>query len=222
MKISENTINILKNFSSINGSILVRPGNILTTVGVQRTIYATATVEESFPRQFAIYELPKFLGILSLFHDHDIDFGENQLTIVAGNQIVNFTYADESTIIAPPVDKKIVVDPADIEFSINHYDFHKVLKAASILQVPNIAVVGDGETIKVCAVNSSNPTSNTFNIEVGATDKRFNMVFRVEYLVKLLPLSYHVKINSRGISSFTDNDIQYFVMTESNQSVFNS
>jgi len=222
MKISENTINILKNFSNINGSILVRPGNVLTTVGVQRTIYATATVEEEFPQQFAIYELPKFLGILSLFQDHDITFGEHQLTIVGGNHIVNFTYADVSTIIAPPIDKKIVVDPAEIEFKINHFDFHKVLKAAAILQVPNIAVVGDGETIKISAVNSKNPTSDTFSIEVGATDKRFNMVFRVEYLVKLLPLSYNIKINSKGISSFTDNNIQYFIMTESNESNFNS
>jgi len=222
MKISENTINILKNFSNINGSILVRPGNVLTTVGIQRTIFATATVEEEFPQQFAIYELPKFLGILSLFQDHDITFGKHQLTIVAGNQIVNFTYADENTIISPPADKKIVVDPAEIEFSINHSDFHKVLKAAAILQVPNIAVVGDGETIKVRALNANDPSSCMFNIEVGATEKKFNMVFRVEYLVKLLQLNYNVKINSRGISSFTDNNIQYFVMTESGQSEYNS
>ena len=221
MKISENTINILKNFSNINGSILVRPGNVLTTVGVQRTIYATATVEESFPQQFAIYELPKLLGILSLFQDYDIDFGENQLTINAGNQIVNFTYANTSTIISPPEDKKIIVDPAEIEFSINHSDFHKILRASSILQVPNIAVVGDGNTIKICAINSKNPTSDTFSIEVGSTEKIFNMVFRVEYLVKLLPLSYNIKINSKGISSFTDNNIQYFIMTEA-ESKFNS
>ena len=108
MKISDNTINILKNFASINGSILVRPGNVLSTVGIQRSIYATAIVEEVFPQQFAIYELPKFLGVLSLFQDHDINFGQHQLTISSGNQVVNYTYADVSTIIAPPVDKKIV------------------------------------------------------------------------------------------------------------------
>jgi hypothetical protein len=221
MKISDNTINILKNFSSINGSILVRPGNVLKTVGTQRSIYATATVEENFPQQFAIYELPKFLGVLSLFQDHDIDFGEHQLTIASGNQVVNYTYADVSSILAPPEDKKIVVDPADVEFSINHHDFHKVLKAAAVLQVPNIAVVGDGNTIKVCAINSKNPTSDTFSIEVGPTEKIFNMVFRVEYLVKLLPLSYNIKINSKGISSFTGDNIQYFVMTEA-ESKFNS
>jgi hypothetical protein len=221
MKISDNTINILKNFSNINGSILVRPGNVIKTVGVQRSIYATAIVEESFPQQFAIYELPKFLGVLSLFQDHDINFGEHQLTIASGSQMVNYTYADISTIIAPPEDKTIVVDPAEIEFTINHYDFHKVLKAAAILQAPNIAVVGDGNVIKICAINSKNPTSDTFSIEVGATDKTFNMVFRVEYLVKLLPLSYNIKINSKGISSFTDNNIQYFIMTEA-ESKFNS
>ena len=106
MKISEKTINILKNFSNINGSILVRPGNVLKTVGTQRSIYATAIVEEDFPQQFAIYELSKFLGVLSLFQDHDINFGEHQLSITSGNQVVNYTYADISAIIAPPDDKK--------------------------------------------------------------------------------------------------------------------
>ncbi len=221
MKISEKTINILKNFSNINGSILVRPGNVLKTVGTQRSIYATAIVEEDFPQQFAIYELSKFLGVLSLFQDHDINFGEHQLSITSGNQVVNYTYADISAIIAPPEDKKIIVDPAEIEFMINQYDFHKVLKAASILQVPNIAVFGDGNVIKVSAINSKNPTSDTFSIEVGTTDKIFNMVFRVEYLVKLFPLSYNIKINSKGISSFSDNNIEYFIMTEA-ESKFNS
>jgi len=221
MKISENTINLLKNFSTINPSILVRAGNVISTVAINRSIHASATVEEEFPSQFAIYELPKFLGVLSLFNEPDITFGEHQLTIVSGNQSVNYTYADVSTIVAPPQDKKIKVEPADIEFSISQSEFQKLLRAAGVLQLPNIAVVGDGSTIKVCAANSKNPTADTFSVEVGTTDKVFNMVFRVDFLIKLLPSSYDVKINSKGISSFNGSNVEYFITTEAD-SKFNS
>lgn len=221
MKISENTINLLKNFSTINPSILVRAGNVISTVAINRSIHANATVEEEFPSQFAIYELPKFLGVLSLFNEPDITFGEHQLTIVSGNQSVNYTYADVSAIVAPPQDKKIKVEPADIEFSISQSEFQKLIRAAGVLQLPNIAVVGDGSTIKVCAANSKNPTADTFSVEVGTTDKVFNMVFRVDFLIKLLPSSYDVKINSKGISSFNGGNVEYFITTEAD-SKFNS
>jgi hypothetical protein len=222
MKISENTINILKNFSAINGNILVRPGNVLSTLHQSKTIQANATVEETFPLQFAIYELPKLLGVFSLFDDPEIEFGTNQLSIVSGNQTVNYTYTDPSMVISPDATKKLVIDPAEVSFSITQSEYQKIIRAASVLQVPNIIVVGDGSKIKVCAANAKNPTTNTFSIEVGDTDRIFSVVFRVENLIKLLPMNYDVKINFRGISSFVGTNIQYFISIEQNESRFNS
>ena len=222
MKISENTINILKNFSAINGNILVRPGNVLSTLHQSKTIQASATVEETFPLQFAIYELPKLLGVFSLFDDPEIEFGENQLSIVSGNQTVNYTYTDPAMVITPDAGKKLVIDPAEVNFAISQSEYVKIIRAASVLQVPNIVVIGNGSKIKVCAANAKNPTTNTFSIEVGDTDRIFSVVFRVENLIKLLPMNYDVKINFKGISSFTGTNIQYFVSIEHGDSKFNS
>jgi hypothetical protein len=222
MKISENTINILKNFSAINGNILVRPGNVLSTLHQSKTIQANATVEETFPLQFAIYELPKLLGVFSLFDEPEIEFGKNQLSIVSGNQTVNYTYTDPSMVITPDATKKLVIDPAEISFSITQSEYVKIIRAASVLQVPNIIVIGDGSKINMCAANAKNPTTNTFSIEVGETERIFSIVFRVENLIKLLPMNYDVKINFKGISSFTGTNIQYFVSIEHGDSKFNS
>jgi hypothetical protein len=214
MKLSENTINIMKNFSTINPSLLVNPGSVLTTITPGNSIYAKATVEENFPRQFTIYELSKFLGIISLFKEPEINFGEHQMTIISGRQSVNYTYADISTIVAPPQNKTISISSAEIEFSIAQEELQRIVRATGVLQLPNIAVTGDGKTINMTATNSKNPTTDVFSIEVGETDKSFNMIFKVEAIIKLIPASYDVRITSKGISHFSSNNIEYFIATD--------
>jgi len=98
MKLSENTISVLKNFATINPSVLIKQGNTIATISPQRTILARATVEEEFPQQFAIYELAKFLGVLSLFKEPELEFGPQQVMITSGKQSVNYTYADPSMV----------------------------------------------------------------------------------------------------------------------------
>ena len=214
MKLSENTINIMKNFSTINPSLLVNPGSVLTTITPGNQIYAKATVEENFPRQFTIYELSKFLGIISLFKEPEINFGEYQMTIISGRQSVNYTYADISTIVAPPQNKTLSISSAEIEFSIAQEELQRIVRATGVLQLPNIAVTGDGKTINMTATNSKNPTTDVFSIEVGETDKTFNMIFKVEAIIKLILASYDVRITSKGISHFSSNNIEYFIATD--------
>ena len=218
MKLSENTINILKNYSNINPSLLVNPGNVLTTVSVSRNIFAKATVEETFPNRFAIYELSKFLGIVSLFKEPELDFGDTQVKIVSGRQSVNYTYADPSMIIAPDPNKDISFPGADIEFSISQEELQRVVRASGVLQLPEIAVIGNGQTITITATNSKNPSTDIFSVEVGTTDKTFNMIFKVENIIKLISSSYDVKITSRGISKWLTGNMIYFVMTEASSS----
>jgi len=216
MKLSENTINILKNFATINPSLLVNPGEMLTTVSPIKSILAKAVVEENFPKRFGIFELPKFLGVVSLFKDPELEFGDHQLKIISGKQSVNYTYADPSMIVAPDPNKDINFPAPDIEFSISQEELQRVVRSTAILQLPDIAVTGDGATILVTATNSKNPTADVFSIEVGTTDKSFNVVFSVEHIIKLISANYDVKISSRGLSQWKSDKILYYVATEAN------
>ena len=220
MKLSENTINILKNYAVINPSLLVKPGNVLSTVSPVKSIFAKATVEENFPLQFAIYELSKFLGVVSLFNEPELDFGEKQMTIISGSQSLNYTYADPSMIVTPP-EKDINFPEPDIEFNITQEELQKVVRATGVLQLPDIAVIGDGSTLKMSSTNSKNPTTDVFNIKVGETAKTFNMIFKAENIIKLLSANYNVKISSRGLALFTADTIRYYVATEANSSFNN-
>jgi hypothetical protein len=217
MKFSENTINILKNFASINPSILVKPGNVIQTVAISNGgIFASASVEESFPLQFAIYKLPEFLGILSLFKDPEVEFTKHAIRIRQGNQYINYTMADASMVVAPPDGKQISLASVDVEFDITGDSIQRLIKAAAILQLPNICVKGDGEKITITATDVKTPTANEFSLDIGVTDKVFNMVFIVDNIIKLISNDYNVKISSKGISKFEnfDNHITYFIANE--------
>ena len=221
MKLSENTINILKNFSVINNNLLVNPGNTLTTVAPQsRSVYAKANVDESFPKQFAIYELNKFLGVVSLFKEPELEFSDHSVKIVSGRQSVSYTYADPSMVIAPDPNKDINFPAADIEFSISQEELQRVVRAAGVLQLPEIAVTGDGTSITVTATNSKNPTADIFSIEVGDTTHTFNMYIKAENIIKLISANYDVKITSRGLAQFRSTNVVYYIATEAN-STFN-
>jgi hypothetical protein len=213
MKLSENTFEILKNFATINPSLLVRPGNSIATVAPNRTIQAHAIVEESFPQQFAIYELSKFLGVASLFKEPEIEFSEYFLTMRSGRLSTNYTYADPSTIFAPP-DREVNFPGADIEFNITADELRGLIRAAAVLQVPDISVTNVGDKIVMQSANIKTPTTDTYSIEVGETDKNFKMNFKVDVLVKLLSKDYNVKISSRGLTVFSADNLVYYVPNE--------
>jgi hypothetical protein len=213
MKLSENTVNILKNYASINPMLLVKEGNVLATVSVARSILAKATVEESFPRQFAIYELPRFLGVLSLFNDPEIEFGEKQLRIVSGRQSVNYTYADPSMIVSPP-ERQIVFPGAEVEFTLSQQDLQKLVRATGVLQLKSVVVIGNGQTISIAAASAKNPSADSFSIEVGETDKQFEIFYSTENIIKLISAEYSVKISKEGLTQFVSTNVEYFMASE--------
>ena len=102
MKISEQTIEILKNFATVNPSIAFKAGNKIRTVSEQKNILAQATVAEDFPKDFAIYELNQFLGLASLFENGEFDFGDNNVTLSEGKTKSRYTYTDASMVTSPP------------------------------------------------------------------------------------------------------------------------
>ena len=133
MKLSDKTIQILKNFATINQSILVRPGNVLKTITPLKTILAQATVAETFGQEFAIYELPRFLGTISLFSDPEFTFQEKFVTISSGKQRVNYTYADASMIMTPP-SKDISFPDTEVEFTITSEQLSTISKAGEFFK----------------------------------------------------------------------------------------
>ena len=214
MKLSEKTITVLKNLASINNSIVVKPGNLLATVSPQKSILAKITVEEEFKQGFAIYDITQFLNVLSLFVDPELKFGKQEVLISSGNEKVNYRYADEGLIQTPPA-KEITFPSPEVTFDLSGDSLAKILKAQSVLGVPEIAVVGKDGTITIGAVDSKQLDGNSYKFEIGETDLEFTAIFKREN-IKLLPADYTVEVSSRGISKFTSADGLYFVAVESN------
>ena len=213
MKLSDKTIQILKNFATINQSILVRPGNVLKTITPLKTILAQATVTETFTQEFAIYELPRFLGTISLFSDPEFTFQEKFVTISSGKQRVNYTYADASMIMTPP-SKDISFPDTEVEFTITADQLSTISKAGAVLQMPEIAVVGEDGLISIRAIDSKNSSADVFSLDVGECDKDFKVIFRPENL-KLIPSDYKVSLTTAGICRFESDNLTYWVTTES-------
>ena len=215
MKLSEKTLNILKNFSSINQSILVKQGNKLRTISVAKNILAEAEIKEAFPRDFAIYDLNQFLNGLSLHQDPEMDFSpDSYLSIREGKRRVKYFYADPNVIISPP-EKAIQLPSQDVCFQLDSVTLEKLLKAAAVYQLPDLCAVGEGGVVKLVVRDKKNDTSNEFAIVVGETDKEFAFNFKVEN-IKIIPGAYDVIVSSKLLSQFTNSnhDLKYYIALE--------
>ena len=217
MILSENTVNVLKNFSQINPSIEFKPGTVLTTVSPQKTVMAKAEVDETFPSKGAVYDLNRFLGVLSLFDEPDLNFGEKNVTVQKDRKKINYTFADPQMIIVPP-EKEIQFPEAEVNVEIPWSELSQVLKAPAVMGLPEIAVVGSNGEINLSAIDSKNPTADVYASAVGTTEDEFTFIFRVENL-KLMNLSYLLQISNQGIAKFTSMNtagpkMTYWVDTE--------
>ena len=215
MKLSDNTLTVLKNFAGINNSILVKQGTSLRTISVAKNILAEAEIEEDFPREFAIYDLNQFLNGLGLHQDPDLNFGEESyLMIHEGKRKVKYFYADPNVIISPP-DKNIELPSEDVHFQLESTSLEKLLKAAAVYQLPDLSAVGEAGVVKLVVRDKKNDTSNEFAIVVGETDKEFSFNFKVEN-IKIIPGAYDVVVSSKLLSRFsnTNHDLKYYIALE--------
>ena len=215
MKLSDSTINILKNFSSINQSLLFKSGNKLRTISVMKNILAEVEVTEEFPKDFGIYDLNQFLNGLSLHQSPELDIeNDSYMVIREGKMRSKYFFADPNVIISPP-DKDIVLQSEEIKFNLNTQQLDKLLKASSVYQLPDLSVVGDAGVVKLVVSDRKNDTSNDFSIIVGETNATFNFNFKVEN-IKILPGSYVVSISKKLLSKFVNEDknLTYWIALE--------
>ena len=212
MKLSEQTVSLLSNFASINQNLQFKSGNKISTISPQKNILVKAEIPESFPSDFAIYDLNKFLGVMKLFQDPELEVGEKTMNV--GGK-VKYMFADPTMILTPP-EKDLTFPDPEVSFVMSNVDFTQTTKAAAMLGLPHVCIVGDGSKITLGATDVHNSSSDDFVTEVGTTDKNFCMVFKIENL-KLFAGDYKVDITSKGISKFshTSSNLQYFIATES-------
>jgi len=216
MNLSSDTVAILKNFSEINDNILFKPGNTLNTISAMKNILAEATVTEKFESEFGIYSLSEMLRAVDLFEKPDIKVnGVNYMTIADAKtkQAIKYFFADKSVLVAPT--KAINMPDKEISFSLKKEDFAKVQKAATTLNLPDIAIIGNGKTISFVATDKKNKSSNDYSIDLGETDKKFTAYFKAENF-KIISDDYDVAISKQKISNFLNRNkpVQYWIALE--------
>jgi hypothetical protein len=216
MKFSESTINVLKNFASINAGMQFKEGSVVRTISKGQNVLGKATVTETFEKDFVIYDLNRFLSLCSSLTDPEIVLNSdaNNLTVKSGTSKTTYGLADESMIVAPPV-KELKIENSEVNFKLTKDDMNQVLKMSGILGLPNIAVTGNGFEISISALDIKNTDSDNFSITVGQTSANFRMIFVTENL-KMIPGTYDVAISSKGISHFkhVTDQIEYWIATE--------
>jgi hypothetical protein len=215
MKFSDKTLTLLKNFSSINQSILFKKGNHLRSISVMKNILAEATIEEELPKDFGIYDLTQFLNGLSLHQSPELDFSnDSYVKISEGKMRSKYFFSDPNVIITPP-DKDIAIPSVDVQFELKTQQLDRLLKAAAVYQLPDLSAVGESGVVKLVVRDKKNDTSNDFSIVVGETDNQFSFNFKVEN-IKILPGTYEVSISKKLLSEFNskDRDLKYYIALE--------
>ena len=222
MKLSEQTVEVLKNFATINQSILFTDGKELNTVAIQKNLLGSATVTETFKSpngEFAIYDLNEFLSTLSLFEDPEVEFGEQFATISDSKANTVYWFADKEIIVFPT--SKIEMPDSDVEFTLTAECLDKLQRATGTLGVPDLVIRrGESDPSKIVAevLDKRNDTTNTFSVEVGdyAGEADFKFYFLTERM-KMLPGDYNVQISSKKISKLTsvpDGEVTYWIALE--------
>ena len=215
MKLSDKTLTLLKNFSTINQSILFKQGSSLKTISVMKNILAEATIEEDLPTDFGIYDLNQFLNGLGLHQNPDLDFAnQGHVVIREGKSRTKYFFADPKVIVTPP-EKEITLPDETVSFELSTSQLDKLLKAAAIYQLPDLAVIGEVGVVKIVVRDKKNDTSNDFSIIVGETDATFSFNFKVEN-IKILPGTYDVVVSQKLLSRFTskNHDLTYYIALE--------
>lgn len=208
MKISKNTLDIMRNFASINQNILVQKGNVLQTRTVAKNMFVTAKVDTDFPQEFGIYNTSTLLGVLSMFSDPDVEFHDKSLTISQGKNKVQYLFASPDVLDYP--DKAINMPPVDAEFVLEEENLKSILKAGAVLSSTDLKISGDGTTITCTAMDPKNVSANTFSVEVGETDRTFNVFIKLDQL-KMVVGKYTVGLSSKKITRFVNMGVDYTI-----------
>ena len=217
MKLSEHTVEVLKNFATINQNLVIKEGSTLTTMSAMKNIVAKADVEESFDKEVAIYDLNEFLASISLFTSPVLEFNDGFVTIKEENSPKNslkYFYSDPSVVTSP--NKTITMPSKEVSFKLGGEDLNKLKRAAGVIGAPDLVLEKTNTGSFLTVKDKKNDTAKTFSLDVNTqSDGNFNFYFKVENL-KVMDGDYDVEISSKNIShlSSKSKDVEYWVALE--------
>ena len=218
MKLSEHTVDVLKNFATINQNLVIKQGSTLTTMSAMKNIVAKAEVEESFDKEVAIYDLNEFLASISLFSSPVLEFNDGFVTIKEENSPKNslkYFYSDPSVVTSP--NKTITMPSKEVSFTLNGDNLTKLKRAAGVIGAPDLVLEKKNTDVFLTVKDKKNDTANTFSVDVDTVEdgSDFKFFFKVENL-KVMDGDYHVDISSKNISHLasSNKDVEYWVALE--------
>ena len=218
MELSESTLQVLRNFSGINQNILIKTGSNIKTISEARNVVATADVTESFEKDFGIYDLNEFIGVMGLVDTPSLKFEDHSVTVSdsSGSSKVKYFYAAEETLTAPT--KDVTMPDADVKFVLDNDTLNRLKKAASTLGHSEVSIQAKDGVLSLSVLENQNPTSNAFSIDIDGEFKQdavFNFIISISNL-KILPGDYEVEISSKLITQFKNKELplKYWIALE--------
>jgi hypothetical protein len=213
MKLSNETKEVLKNFSTINQNLVIKEGSNISTMSAMKNIIANATVSEDFPKEFAIYDLNEFLASLSLFTKPELDFKDDYVLITeegSKDKALKYWYSDPSVVTTPT--KEITMPSTEVSYKLSSSTLSEVQRAAAVIGAPDMLL--ENGNLKV--TDKKNSTANDYQTEVFESNGAdYKFWFKVENL-KIIPGTYDVEMSAKNISRFknTSIDVEYYIALE--------
>ena len=216
MKLSKNTLAILKNFATINGGIQFAEGNEIRVASIGRSLMGIAKVEETFPVDFALYDLNQFLSVLTLFADPDLEFLDDHLVMSEGTIRLKYYYTDSKNVIAAKYD--MALDGGDESLFVSAEELGKLMKASLTLKLADFAIVKEGDSIQMIVEDGDQTDNNEFTIdltfEVDIED--FDLQLKMD-TIKFMKLDYELSFaddNQFLIFENEDYNLTYYVVVQ--------
>src|SRR6056300_254905 len=208
MELSDNALQVLKNFSTINQNLMIRAGNTVKTISEARNVLATAVIDSDFPQDVGIYDLNEFLGVLSLVDTPRLKFEDEYVTIgdSTGRSKVKYFFSPEETLTTPQ--KDIKMPEGDVKFTLDNDTLNRLKRAASALGHSEVSISGNNGVLSLSVVDSQNSTSNAYTIDIDGDfgNATFNFIMSISNL-KILPGDYDLSISSKLISEFSHKEL---------------
>jgi hypothetical protein len=218
MKLSNETLAILKNFATINQGLYFTEGNELSTKSLQGNILAVAKIEESIPVNFGIYDLNNLLSVISLYKTGaELEFDSKHILIkgLGGRSTIKYRMTDPSMLVIPG-DKRPKLPSVDVELNLTIDDLNWIMRSANVLNSTHISVESDGENVVMNTFDAKNDSAHTNSVKMNVvSDKKFKLVFKTENL-KMIPSDYNVQICAKGIAKFENTNLTYWISLETN------
>jgi len=219
MIISNDTLNVLKNFATINPNLVFKPGQELKTIAESKTIMASAKIVEDFPQEFGVYDLNEFLSVYSLIDNPTVEFEDKAMVISSGNvnqQKIKYFFSSPEILTTPQ--KDIAMPEPEVGFTLEEDTLNQIRKAAAVLGHNELSIKGNNGVLTASVADTRDATSNVYSIEIdkdNSCKNEFEFVVNIPNL-KLLPGDYFVSISSKLISNWTNNNypVEYFIALE--------